>query len=171
MMNYTEFCKQRNRHLPVCLGPIEFLRDYLLHQALALGCICSGRGEDSQSWSRSFRATWLGLMRARAGVSELLSDDEQGGNELLLSYFLQVYFTPYVPQIGKIGCQGKDMEPVETTHSLAALHGVTSTPHSPPAGSVVQRGEEMRWKRGRKGSLTDVEQFPQGKAVASISAY
>lgn len=89
-------------------------------------------------------------MRAQAGVLELLSDDEQGGNELLLSYFLQVYFTPYVPQIGKIGCQGKDTEPVETTHSLAALRGVTSTPHSLRScrkcgskreGNEVEKGE------------------------------
>lgn len=28
----------------------------------------------------------------------------------------------------------------------------------------------MRWKRGREGSLTDVEQFPEWKAVASIRA-
>lgn len=42
-------------------------------------------------------------MKAQAGVTELLSDEEGGGNELL-SYFLQVYFTHFIVQIGKIWC-------------------------------------------------------------------
>lgn len=85
-----------------------------------------------------------------------------------LGIFLQVCFTPYVPQIGRTWCQGKDMQPAMTIHSLAALHGgVTSIPF-PPSGSMVQRRKEMRWKRLREGSLTDVEQFLGEKAVANI---
>lgn len=86
--------------------------------------------------------------------------------------FLQAYFTHYVPQIGKIRCQGKDTQPVVTVHSLAALRGgVTSTPHSllsfRKRGS---KGEGNEMEKGTEGSLTGVEQFPEGKAVASIRA-
>jgi len=64
----------------------------------------------------------------------MLGDAEGGGSELLLRYFLQVYFTQNVPQIDKIGCQGKDTQPVVAIDSLAGLHGgVTSTPHSFPS--------------------------------------
>lgn len=61
------------------------------------------------------------------------------------TYFSQVYLSHYVPQIGKIWCQGKDTQPVVTIHSPAALPGgETST----PLQSLLQ---EMWFKEGRKG--------------------
>lgn len=165
MMNCTEFCKQRNQVAFLVLGPVESPPGYSLHQALALGWTCSGRAEDSQSWSWSFRTPRLGLLRAQPGVLEVLSDKEGRGNELLFSYFLQVYFTHYVPQIGKIWCQGKDTQPLVTIHSLAALRGgITSTPHSLPffrkRGS---KGEENKMEKGERGLTYWCGAVPRGE--------
>lgn len=153
MVNYTEFYKQINQVIFLVLGPVESSLGNSLHWALALGWICSRRAEDSQSWGWSLQTPWLGLVRAQAGVLEVLSDDEGGGNELLLGYFLQVYFTHYVPQIGKIWCQGKDTQPVVTIHSLAALHGgVPSTPHSLPSfRKSGSKGEGNEMEKGKRG--------------------
>lgn len=92
-------------------------------------------------------------MRAQAGVLEVLSEEEGGGNELLLSYFLQVHFTHYVPQIGKLWCQGKDAQPVVTMHSLAALRGgITSTRHSLPSfRKCGSKGEGNEMEKGERG--------------------
>lgn len=151
MMNYTEFCKQRNQVVFLVLGPVESSLGYSLHQALALG------------WS--FWTPWLGLLRAQPGVLEVLSDEEGRGNELLLSYFLQGYFTHYVPQIGKIWCQGNDTQPLVTIHSLAALRGgITSTPHSLPffrrRGS---KGEENTMEKGERGLTYWCGAVPRGE--------
>lgn len=109
-------------------------------------------------------------MGAQAGILEVLCDKEGGQKELLLTYFSQVYLACYVPQIGKIWCQGKDLQAVVTIHCPAALPGgeASTPPPIPPSGNVVRKGKEMRWKRGQGGSPASLEQLPKGKAVASI---
>lgn len=49
-MNYTEVCKQRNQVVFLVLDAVGSPLGYSLHQALALGWVCGGRAEDSQSW-------------------------------------------------------------------------------------------------------------------------